>query len=153
VEIQASGDNILIAIGYRNFFISCRVNKSLSSQQNGNSQMTNAERSTFPSSPKSHDYPGGAKVADAQNDDFVAKGAAALRQARANVDSVIADVEEKGQQALNYAEGKGREAFNIARDFRDTLAVDVEKSVTKHPYTTLALAVGLGFLFGAIWRR
>jgi ElaB/YqjD/DUF883 family membrane-anchored ribosome-binding protein len=39
------------------------------------------------------------------------------------------------------------------REVRDTLAVAVDKSVTKRPYTTLALAVGLGFLFGAIWRR
>jgi ElaB/YqjD/DUF883 family membrane-anchored ribosome-binding protein len=115
--------------------------------------MTNAERSTFPSSPKSYDYPGGAKVADAHNDDFVAKGAAALRQAKANVGSMISDAEEKGQQALNYAEGQGREALDIARDFRDTLAGGVEKSVTKHPLYTLALAVGLGFLFGVFWRR
>jgi ElaB/YqjD/DUF883 family membrane-anchored ribosome-binding protein len=39
------------------------------------------------------------------------------------------------------------------RDFGDTLAVAVEKSVTKRPYITLALAVALGFLFGATWRR
>jgi len=35
----------------------------------------------------------------------------------------------------------------------DTLAVAIEKSVTERPYTTLPLAVGLGFLFGAAWRR
>jgi ElaB/YqjD/DUF883 family membrane-anchored ribosome-binding protein len=39
------------------------------------------------------------------------------------------------------------------REVGDTLGVAVEKSVTKRPYTTLALAVGLGFLFGAAWRR
>ena len=39
------------------------------------------------------------------------------------------------------------------REVRDTLVVAVDKSVTKRPYTTLALAVGLGFLVGAIWRR
>jgi len=39
------------------------------------------------------------------------------------------------------------------REVGDTLAVAVDKSVTKRPYTTLALAVGLGFLLGATWRR
>ena len=39
------------------------------------------------------------------------------------------------------------------REVGKTLGVAIEKSVTKRPYTTLALAMGLGFLFGAIWRR
>ena len=115
--------------------------------------MTNTERSTYPSSSKPYGFSGGAHAADASKDDFAAKGAAASREVKANVESVIADAGEKGQQALNYAGQKGQEAMDNVREVGDSLAVAVKKSVTKRPYTTLALAVGLGFLFGAIWRR
>jgi ElaB/YqjD/DUF883 family membrane-anchored ribosome-binding protein len=69
----------------------------------------------------------------------------------AAVESVIADAGEKGQQALNCAGQKGHEAMDNAREVGDALAV--EMSVTKRPYATLALALGLGFLLGATWRR
>jgi ElaB/YqjD/DUF883 family membrane-anchored ribosome-binding protein len=116
-------------------------------------KMTNTERSTYPSSSKPYGSSSGAHAADASKDDLAAKGAAAFRDVKANVESVIADAGEKGQQALNYAGQKGQEAMDNVRDVGDTFAVAVEKSVTKRPYTTLALAVGLGFLFGATWRR
>jgi ElaB/YqjD/DUF883 family membrane-anchored ribosome-binding protein len=74
--------------------------------------------------------------------------AAALREAKANVESVIADAGDKGQQALKYARQKGHEAMDNVREVGNTLAVAIEKSVTKRPYTTLLLAVVLGFLFG-----
>jgi ElaB/YqjD/DUF883 family membrane-anchored ribosome-binding protein len=112
-------------------------------------KMTNAERSTYPSSPKPYGSSDGTNTAGASKDDLASKGAAAFREAKANVESVIADAGEKGQQALNYA----GEAMANVREVGDTLAVAVEKSVTKRPYTTLALAVGLGFLVGAMWRR
>lgn len=115
--------------------------------------MTNAERPTSPSSSKPYGASAAADAADASKDDLASKGAAAFRDVKANVESVIADAGEKGQQALKYAGQKGQEAMDNVREVRDTLAVAVDKSVTKRPYTTLALAVGLGFLFGAIWRR
>jgi ElaB/YqjD/DUF883 family membrane-anchored ribosome-binding protein len=115
--------------------------------------MTNAERPTYPSSSKPYGASAAADSADASTDDLASKGAAALREVKASVESVIADAGEKGQQALKYAGQKGQEAMDNVREVRDTLAVAVDKSVTKRPYTTLALAVGLGFLFGAIWRR
>jgi ElaB/YqjD/DUF883 family membrane-anchored ribosome-binding protein len=111
-------------------------------------QMTILERSTYANGPS-----GEASAADSSMDDLAAKGAAAIREVKANVESVIADAGDKGQQALNYAGQKGREAMDNVREVRDTLAVAIEKSVSKRPYTTLALAVGLGFLFGATWRR
>jgi ElaB/YqjD/DUF883 family membrane-anchored ribosome-binding protein len=115
--------------------------------------MTNTERSVYPTSPKPYGSPGGANAADASKDDLASKGAAAFREAKANVESVIADAGDKGQQALSYAGQKGQEAMNNVREVGDTLAGAIEKSVAKRPYTTLALAVGLGFLFGATWRR
>jgi len=116
-------------------------------------EMTNTERSTYPSSSKPYGFSGGAHAADASKDDFAAKGAAASREVKANVESVIADAGEKGQQALNYAGQKGQEAMDSVREAGDTVAIAIEKSVTKRPYTTFVLAVGLGFLFGATWRR
>jgi ElaB/YqjD/DUF883 family membrane-anchored ribosome-binding protein len=48
---------------------------------------------------------------------------------------------------------KGREAMDNVREVGDAFGVAIEKSVTKRPYTTLVLALGLGFLLGALWRR
>lgn len=115
--------------------------------------MANTEWSTYPSSSKPYGFSGGAHAADASKVDFAAKGAAASREVKANVESVIADAGEKGQQALNYAGQKGQEAMDSVREAGDTVAIAIKKSVTKRPYTTFVLAVGLGFLFGATWRR
>jgi ElaB/YqjD/DUF883 family membrane-anchored ribosome-binding protein len=115
--------------------------------------MTNTERSTYPSSSTPYGSSGGAHAADASRDDLPSQGAGAFREVKANIESVIADAGEKGQQALNYAGQKGREAMDNAREVGDTLAVAIGKSVAKRPYATLALALGLGFLFGATWRR
>src|ERR1700730_14371039 len=115
--------------------------------------MTGAERFTYPTSFTPNGSSGGANADDASKDDLASKGAAVFRDVKANVETVIADAGEKGQQALNYAGRKGQEAMDNVRDVGGTLAIAVEKSVTKRPYTTLALAVALGFLFGATWRR
>jgi ElaB/YqjD/DUF883 family membrane-anchored ribosome-binding protein len=117
------------------------------------SKMTNTERSTYPPSSKPYGSSGGAHAANASKDDLASKGAAAFREVKANVESVIADAGEKGQQALNYAGQKGQQAMDNVREVGDTLVVAVKRSITKRPYTILALAVGLGFVFGATWRR
>jgi len=106
--------------------------------------MTNTERSSYPSS-KPHDS-SGAHSADAPKDDLASKGAELFHDAKATVESMISD-------AGDYAGKKGREAMDNVRGVGDTLAMAIEKSVTKRPYTTLALAVAAGFLFGATWRR
>jgi ElaB/YqjD/DUF883 family membrane-anchored ribosome-binding protein len=116
-------------------------------------KMTNTERTTYPSSSKAYGSPGGQQTTDAPKDDLAFKGAAALREAKAGVESVIADAGDKSQQALRYAGKKGQEAMDNVRGVGDALAVAIEKSVTTRPYTTLVLAVAAGFLFGATWRR
>jgi ElaB/YqjD/DUF883 family membrane-anchored ribosome-binding protein len=108
--------------------------------------MTNIERSTFPPSSKPYGSPGGAPTAAAPKDDLASKGAEVFRDARAGVESMISD-------AGDYAGKKGKEAMDNVRGVGDTLAVAIEKSVRTRPYTTLALAVAAGFLFGATWRR
>lgn len=71
-----------------------------------------------------------------------AKGADAWRIARSNIDGVVSE-----------AGAKGKEAADAVRDVRDNLANAVDESITNRPYTTLALALAMGFVFGATWRR
>ena len=110
--------------------------------------MTLVERSTIPSS-SSYGSSGRTQVADVPKDGLPAQGAA-----KTNIESVIADFGEKGQEALNYAGQKGQEAMDSVRNVGDTIATAVEKSVQARPYTTaLALALAAGFLVGTAWRR
>ena len=70
----------------------------------------------------------------------VAQGQArrGLRNARANVDSVMSDASDRAGAVVDAASSVG-----------DTLA-DV---IQERPVATLALALGLGFLIGVTWRR
>jgi ElaB/YqjD/DUF883 family membrane-anchored ribosome-binding protein len=108
--------------------------------------MTNTERSAFPSPSKPYSSSGGAPAAVVPKDDLTSKGAEVIRDAKAGVESMISD-------AGDYAGKKSKDAIDTMRGVGDTLAVAIEKSVTTRPYTTLALAVAVGFLFGATWRR
>jgi ElaB/YqjD/DUF883 family membrane-anchored ribosome-binding protein len=116
-------------------------------------EMTNIDRSAHPSSAVAYGSSGRVHSPDATMEDVASKGAAALRDTKAGVESVIAEAGEKGQRALSYASQKGQEAMGNVRTVGDTVAVAIERSVTKRPYTTLALAVAAGFVFGATWRR
>jgi hypothetical protein len=131
----------------------CVASHIPSNKKYGPIKMTNTERSTHPSSPNTYGSSGKAHAADAPKDDLVSTGAAAFREAQANVANVIADAGDKGQQALKYAGQKRQEAMDNVRAAGDTLTVAIERSVTTRLYTTLALAVAAGFLFGATWRR
>jgi ElaB/YqjD/DUF883 family membrane-anchored ribosome-binding protein len=75
-------------------------------------------------------------------DIFADKGTASWQRAKSDLDGVISDAGEKG-----------REAIGAVREVGDNVVDAVDKSLKQRPYTALALAVGLGFLFGAIWRR
>ena len=75
--------------------------------------------------------------------DIVAnRGSAAWQRARSGVDGVMSD-----------AQDRGKEAVDAMREISDKFVEAVDKSVKNRPYTTLAIAVGLGFLFGSTWRR
>jgi len=83
-----------------------------------------------------------ARLAQQIADIFAAKGSQAWRRARSGVDETIADVEDRG-----------REAVDAVREVGDNMLEAIDESLKHRPYTTLALAVGIGFLFGATWRR
>jgi ElaB/YqjD/DUF883 family membrane-anchored ribosome-binding protein len=64
---------------------------------------------------------------------------------RANVHDVggiVSDVQDKG-----------REAVEAVGEVRDNVQIALDKSLKKRPYTTLILAVGVGFVLGALWAR
>jgi ElaB/YqjD/DUF883 family membrane-anchored ribosome-binding protein len=64
------------------------------------------------------------------------------KQARAQVDSTMDDVSERGGAMMEAAQ-------DAAHSIEETL----EDVVTQRPLATVGLALGLGFLIGATWRR
>jgi len=75
-------------------------------------------------------------------DIFATKGTAAWSRAKSNLEGVVSD-----------ASAKGQEAVDAVREVGDNVVDAIDESLKKRPYTTLALAVAIGFLFGATWRR
>ena len=75
-------------------------------------------------------------------DIFSAKGNVAWSRAKANVEGVVSDVGAKGQEAID-----------AAQEVRDKVIDAIDESLETRPYTTLAMALGIGFLLGAMWRR
>src|ERR1700726_1919573 len=82
------------------------------------------------------------RLTDQISDLVTSKGTAALNRARSNIEGVVSD-----------ATAKGQEAVNVARDVSDTAIEAIDDSLKKRPYTTLAIAFGIGFLIGATRRR
>src|ERR1700692_4286786 len=64
------------------------------------------------------------------------------KQARANVDSAVDDLSERGSAAMDAAQ-------DAASSIEETL----EDIIQQRPLATVGLALGLGFLIGAAWRR
>jgi ElaB/YqjD/DUF883 family membrane-anchored ribosome-binding protein len=71
-----------------------------------------------------------------------ARGGATWRMAKSNVEGVISEAQDKGMEAVD-----------AVREVGDNLVDAIDESLKKWPYTTLALALGIGFLFGATWKR
>jgi ElaB/YqjD/DUF883 family membrane-anchored ribosome-binding protein len=64
------------------------------------------------------------------------------KQARANVDSTVDEMSERGGAMMDAAQ-------DAAHSIEETL----EDVITQRPLATVGLALGLGFLIGATWRR
>ena len=61
------------------------------------------------------------------------------RRIRDNMDDFVSNVGTRGRDAL--------------RDVTDDINESVQTSVREHPLAVLALAAGIGFIFGVTWRR
>ena len=66
----------------------------------------------------------------------------ATKQARANAESAVDDMSERGSAMMDAA-------HDAASSIEETL----EDVITQRPLATVGLAIGLGFLIGATWRR
>ena len=83
-----------------------------------------------------------ARLAEQVSDILTNKGNAAWQRARSSVDDVVSDAQERG-----------REAVDAMREVSDNFVEAIDESIKNRPYATLAIVAGLGFLFGATWRR
>jgi ElaB/YqjD/DUF883 family membrane-anchored ribosome-binding protein len=64
------------------------------------------------------------------------------QQARANAEQAVDDMSERGSAMMGAAQ-------DAAASIEETL----EDVITQRPLATVGLALGLGFLIGATWRR
>ena len=64
------------------------------------------------------------------------------KQARANVDSAVDDMSERGSAVMDAAQDA---AYSIEETLEDV--------ITQRPLATVGLALGIGFLIGVTWRR
>jgi ElaB/YqjD/DUF883 family membrane-anchored ribosome-binding protein len=82
------------------------------------------------------------QLAEQVSEIFALKGTDALNRARSNIEGMVSDAAAKGQDAIN-----------VAREVSDTAIEAIDDSLKKRPYTTLAIAFGIGFLIGGMRRR
>jgi ElaB/YqjD/DUF883 family membrane-anchored ribosome-binding protein len=64
------------------------------------------------------------------------------KEARANVDTAVDDMSERGSAMMGAAQDA---ALSIEESLEDV--------ITQRPLATVGIALGLGFLIGATWRR
>jgi ElaB/YqjD/DUF883 family membrane-anchored ribosome-binding protein len=69
------------------------------------------------------------------------------------LETLRGDLTRITEQLTELAGRKGREAATAVRDVAGNVAGSFEESVQERPLATLGLAVGLGFLMGAMWRK
>ena len=68
--------------------------------------------------------------------------ARAGRHAASGVEGMLADAQDKGMEALD-----------AVREVGNNVVDAIDDSLAKRPRTTLLLAIAIGFVFGAAWRR
>jgi ElaB/YqjD/DUF883 family membrane-anchored ribosome-binding protein len=62
-------------------------------------------------------------------------------------------VRDSAAGVISEVRDQGREAVQAVTDVRDNMATAIDRSLRDRPYTTLAMAVGLGFFLGGLWAR
>lgn len=75
-------------------------------------------------------------------DDALTEAKAQIRRIKDNVDGIISTASEKGLDATK-----------AMREVTDNVGMAVEGSLRARPFATLAVAIGVGFIFGIAWRR
>ena len=75
-------------------------------------------------------------------DDALTEAKVQIRRIKDNVDGIISSASEKGLDATK-----------AMREVTDNVGMAVEESLRARPFATLAVAIGVGFIFGIAWRR
>jgi ElaB/YqjD/DUF883 family membrane-anchored ribosome-binding protein len=60
---------------------------------------------------------------------------------------------ERALDSVADVKASGREAVDAFTDVADSFGDAIEESIRTRPYATLAVAAGIGFLFGCAWSR
>jgi ElaB/YqjD/DUF883 family membrane-anchored ribosome-binding protein len=112
--------------------------------------------------------PGDSPNADPATAKFTRNASATVESLQEDFSAMRDDITKLSEQVVDLLQEKGGAAYRRAkknfdaktgdataavRDVRDTFADAVEESVQERPMATLALAVGVGFVLGAMWRR
>jgi ElaB/YqjD/DUF883 family membrane-anchored ribosome-binding protein len=80
-----------------------------------------------------------ARLFGTSSDEAIGRVKARVRRMRDNFDEAVSGASERGREALS--------------DVSENIGEALDGSLGKHPVTIAALALGLGFLFGTVWRR
>ena len=75
------------------------------------------------------------------------------KEARANVDSAYDDFSERGRSAYGDLSERGSAMMDSAYDAASSLEESLEETIAQRPLATVGIALGIGFLIGAAWRR
>src|SRR6516162_7744605 len=78
---------------------------------------------------------------------------AASGDIQADLQALRDDVTRLATQIADIFSAKGQEAIDAAQEVRDKVIDAIDESLETRPYTTLAVALGIGFLLGTMWRR
>lgn len=80
--------------------------------------------------------------------DLAGMAAGLADKAGKQIDSAIQGAEQTARQVAE----QGREASERVQEVAGNMKGAIDKSVKDQPLTTLAVAVGLGFVIGALWK-
>ena len=71
----------------------------------------------------------------------------------ASSDQTISDVKQRIRQMGDTVSDLSERGKGIATDMIDDVGASLEQSMRARPLATIAIAVGLAFIVGALWRR
>lgn len=83
-----------------------------------------------------------------KNNQHTGSGPRTEQAAADMTDRVAAQVES----TISDLADRGREASRSVRDVADNFGAALDNSLERQPMTTLAMAVAVGFVLGALWK-
>ena len=107
-------------------------------------------------------------MADDPTTKFTKKASATVESLQEDFSAMRNDLGKLSQHVVDLASAKGTatykrvrknfdattgEATDAVLEVRDNFAGALDDSLAERPYTTLIVALGVGFVMGAMWRR